>query len=70
MQSVGSLEGFMLAMVLFPEAQKKAQDEIAKVVGTSRLATFEDRKNLPYIVAILKETERWHTVGPQGIRVT
>lgn len=57
-------------MVLYPEVQKKAQEDLARVVGSSRLPTFEDRKDLPYITAIAKETLRWHTVAPQGTRGT
>jgi hypothetical protein len=53
-------------MVLFPEIQRKAQDEIDEVVGKHRLPTFEDRRNLPYIAALQKEIFRWHVIGPMG----
>jgi cytochrome P450 len=42
-----------------PEVQKKALEEITRVVGTDRLPTLEDRPHLPYITAIVKETYRW-----------
>jgi cytochrome P450 len=51
-------------MTLYPEAQRKAQQELDRVVGTLRLPTFEDRKNLPYIDAVVKETFRWHPLAP------
>lgn len=54
-------------MVLFPDVQRKAQEEIDRVVGTDRLPTFDDRENLPYIEAVLTEAWRWHTVGPLGV---
>ena len=54
-------------MVLYPEVQKKAQEELDRVVGTDRLPTFADRRNLPYINAILKEALRWHPVVPLGL---
>jgi cytochrome P450 len=54
-------------MTLFPEAQRKAQEELDRVIGTSRLPTFEDRKNLPYIDAVVKETFRWHPLAPLGL---
>ena len=38
---------FLLANLLHPESQKKAQDEIEKVVGTDRLPALNDRKDLP-----------------------
>ena len=46
-------------MVLYPEVQKRAQDELDQVVGVDVLPTFDDRLNLPYINAIVKETLRY-----------
>lgn len=57
---------FLLAMTMYPEVQKKAQAEL-DVVIFGRLASFEDRKDLPYVNAIMRETLRWHTVSPQGV---
>jgi cytochrome P450 len=51
-------------MVLHPDVQKRAQDEIQAVVGTDRLPDFSDRPNLSYIEAVLRETLRWHPVLP------
>ncbi|PYI36822.1 O-methylsterigmatocystin oxidoreductase [Aspergillus indologenus CBS 114.80] len=65
--TVSTLTSFFLAMVLFPEVQKKAQEEIDRVVGTSRLSGFADRENLPYIEAVVKEAFRWHPVVPMGV---
>ncbi|EXJ92437.1 hypothetical protein A1O3_00988 [Capronia epimyces CBS 606.96] len=62
--TVASLKGFLLAMILFPSAQRKAQDEIDRVVGRDRLPLLSDRDNLPYINAMVKEVMRWHTPGP------
>jgi cytochrome P450 len=53
-------------MILFPEVQKKAQEEIDSVVGKDRLPTFGDRDSLPYIEAIICETMRWHPPVPLG----
>ncbi|KAG0697077.1 cytochrome P450 [Suillus ampliporus] len=58
---------FLLAMVLHPELQAKAQAEIDQVVGKDRLPDFDDRPALPYVEAILRETLRWHPVAPLGI---
>ena len=59
-------------MVLFPEAQRKAQEELDKVVGFNRLPEYEDRESLPYINALCKEVLRWQPVTPLGLphRVT
>ncbi|KAI6010730.1 cytochrome P450 [Pisolithus orientalis] len=58
---------FLLAMVLHPDVQRKAQEEIDRVVGTDRLPDFGDRPNLPYVEAILLETLRWVSVVPLGV---
>ncbi|KAG1754144.1 cytochrome P450 [Suillus lakei] len=58
---------FLLAMVLHPGVQAKAQAEIDRVVGKDRLPDFDDRPGLPYVEAILRETLRWHPVTPFGI---
>lgn len=50
---------FILAVLLHPEAAKKAQEEIDRVVGPGRLPTFEDRESLPYVQALVYETRRW-----------
>jgi len=57
----------MLAMVLNPECQIRAQKEIDTVVGTSRFPTFEDRAELPFVECILQETLRWNPVAPLGV---
>lgn len=53
-------------MVLHPEIQAKAQDEIDRVLGGHRLPDFDDRPNLPYIEAVFLETLRWRPVVPSG----
>ena len=49
--------GFAM-MMMFPEAQRKAQEEIDKVVGQGRLPDFDDRENLPYLQATVYEAMR------------
>ena len=60
------MHAFYLMMMLFPEARKKAQQEIDKVVGPERLPDFNDRENLPYVEACMKEAMRLHTLVPSG----
>ncbi|KAF7333578.1 Cytochrome P450 [Mycena sanguinolenta] len=50
---------FLLAMVLNPECQIRAQKEIDSVVGISRLPTFQDRAELPFV--------EWNPVAPLGV---
>ncbi|GFN10642.1 cytochrome P450 [Aspergillus tubingensis] len=64
--TVSALSSFFLAMALFPTVQTKAQEELDCVVGTS-LPTTEDRTNLPYINAVIKEVLRWNPVTPLGV---
>lgn len=61
-----TLFAFFMAMVLFPGVQQRAQDEIDTVVGDSRLPSFSDKVNLPYVQAVVQETLRWHTLAPMG----
>ncbi|KAF0325749.1 cytochrome p450 oxidoreductase [Colletotrichum asianum] len=65
--SVASVNAFFLAMAKFPEAQRRAQEEIDRVVGSDRLPTVSDRDNLPYLEALIKEVLRWHTIAPMGL---
>ncbi|KAF8180008.1 cytochrome P450 1A2 [Mycena galopus ATCC 62051] len=58
---------FVLAMVLHPECQAKAQKEIDSVVGDLRLPEFGDRGDLPFVEAILQETLRWNPAVPLGV---
>lgn len=51
-------------MTLNPSAQKRAQEEIDRVVGTERLPNFDDRASLPYVEALLRETLRWRVAVP------
>ncbi|TRM65090.1 cytochrome P450 [Schizophyllum amplum] len=58
---------FVLNMVLHPEVQRRAQQEIDSVVGADRLPTFSDRPHLPYLEYVLQESLRWCPVSPLGI---
>lgn len=61
-----TLTAFTAAMVMYPDVQRKAQEELNRVVGPNRLPTFDDRKDLPYINALVKETLRWWPIAPMG----
>ncbi|KIJ53468.1 hypothetical protein M422DRAFT_222108 [Sphaerobolus stellatus SS14] len=57
---------FLIAMILYPEVQKRGQEELDTVLG-DRLPTLEDRVSLPYINAICEEVLRWRPVVPIGL---
>lgn len=50
-------------MLLYPDVQREAQQEIDRVVGYDRLPSANDLDQLPYLEAVLKEAMRWHTVA-------
>ena len=55
---MSAIHTFFLAMVCFPQVQKKAQAEIDRVVF-GRLPDFGDMDELPYLSAIVKEVLRF-----------
>ncbi|EMD35901.1 hypothetical protein CERSUDRAFT_53222 [Gelatoporia subvermispora B] len=62
--TISTLQTFILAMVLHPEAQRSAQRELDTVVGRRRLPNSSDLSALPYTRALLKECMRWQPVAP------
>ncbi|KAJ7761119.1 cytochrome P450 [Mycena metata] len=55
-----AVQSFFLAMLMFPEVQQKAREELDRVVGRDRLPNLDDRKHLPYVgQALIKEIMRW-----------
>ncbi|KIY64777.1 cytochrome P450, partial [Cylindrobasidium torrendii FP15055 ss-10] len=65
--SVATLQAFFILMLLNPDVQKKAQDEIDSVTGGHRLPTYADMEDLPYIDALCKELLRFHPVAPLAL---
>ncbi|CAE7022126.1 hypothetical protein P3342_004979 [Pyrenophora teres f. teres] len=65
--TVSALMTFFLAMAVFPEVQKKAQEELDRVIGGERLPVTSDKASLPYIEAVVKETHRWHPIAPMAL---
>ncbi|OAL42552.1 cytochrome P450 [Pyrenochaeta sp. DS3sAY3a] len=68
--TASTINNWFLAMTLNPEAQKRAQEEIDRVVGPNRLPEFGDEKELPYVRAMVKETLRWRPVNKFGMMHT
>ena len=58
---------WVLAMVAFPEVQRRAQAELDAVVGRARPPTFADAPHLPYVRAIIKEVLRWRPAVERGL---
>ena len=49
-----ALNNGIIGLLSNPEAIRKAQEELDRVVGNTRTPTFADEKDLPYIRAIIK----------------
>jgi cytochrome P450 len=63
-QTASPAQCFVLAMAMYPDIQKQAQDEIDAVIGRNRLPNLDDIDSLPFINAIVRETFRWQPVLP------
>ncbi|KAJ7593187.1 cytochrome P450 [Mycena floridula] len=61
---VSTLRTFFLAMTIHPEIQRRAQEEIDRVIGLDRLPNMDDRCLLPYVAAVIKEVHRINSVAP------
>lgn len=55
-------------LAAFPDAQKRANEEVSRILGDSRLATLADEPNMPYIRAVIKEILRMCPVATTGLR--
>ena len=54
-------------MTLFPDVQRKAQEELAAVVGPNSLPEYADEPALPYVRALIRELLRWRSVVPLAV---
>lgn len=66
-KTAGLTHAWILMMMLSPDAMKKAQAELDKVVGPDRLPHYSDREKLPYLDACMNEALRLHTLAPNGM---
>ncbi|CAE6348493.1 unnamed protein product [Rhizoctonia solani] len=65
--SVSTLMMFFMAILIYPEVQRKAQAELDSVIGADRLPSFQDRPRLGYIERIVQETLRWGPITPLAL---
>jgi cytochrome P450 len=66
--TIGSpIQSFILAMLHYPEWQRKLQAEIDEVCENGRCPEWTDREKMPLLRACVKETIRWRPPVPTGI---
>ena len=65
-QANAALTSFFLAMTRNTDVVRTAQRQLDSVLGGGRLPDHSDIDDLPYIVAIVKETLRWAPPAPVG----
>ena len=66
-QSMSTTGIFLYLIAKNPHVQRKAQEEIDRVVGNGRLPDLNDRPDLPYIEAVYRESLRCQP--PLGIGI-
>ncbi|XP_044025021.1 cytochrome P450 2K1-like [Siniperca chuatsi] len=56
----------LLFMAKYPKIQNQVQEELSRVIG-SRQVQVEDRKNLPFTNAVIRETQRLANIAPMAL---
>ncbi|XP_050417801.1 cytochrome P450 2D26-like [Patella vulgata] len=62
-----TLDWTLLFMTLHPEVQKKCHEEIASVIGDSRMVSWSDKSKMPYNEATLFEVQRLANTVPMTL---
>ncbi|KAL8058763.1 hypothetical protein ABFX02_03G042400 [Erythranthe guttata] len=62
--SADTVEWAMTELLKNPEIMSKAKDELRNVIGENKQVEESDISKLPYLRALIKETFRFHPVGP------
>ncbi|XP_062411731.1 cytochrome P450 2J2-like isoform X2 [Sardina pilchardus] len=57
----------LLYMIAYPEIQRKVQEELDQVVGSSRQPSLADRESLPYTDAVIHEIQRFGNIIPLNL---
>ncbi|KAF2810345.1 putative cytochrome P450 [Mytilinidion resinicola] len=65
--TLNTLLAFVKAMILYPDVQAKAQEEIDRVIGSERMPDWHDRDSLPYVRSCVKESLRWLPTALTGV---
>ncbi|KAJ4496574.1 cytochrome P450 [Lentinula lateritia] len=70
--NIAPLQSAFLGILSNPDAQRKAQEELDRVLGPGNLPDFSHADDLPFVTALVKEVLRWHDPAPISLthRVT
>ena len=61
---MGAMLNFFYLMLVHPNVQANAHEELDKIIGRNRLPDVSDMDSLPYIKGIAKEVIRWFPNAP------
>ncbi|KAK7686214.1 hypothetical protein QCA50_010434 [Cerrena zonata] len=61
------LQSMLACIITHPHVQKRAQEEIDRVIGSERAPGFPDWDNLPYVRALVSEVNRFCPVAPLAV---
>ncbi|KAL0065291.1 hypothetical protein AAF712_007803 [Marasmius tenuissimus] len=64
--TLAAIEVAILAMLYNPDVMRKAQAELDRAVGRTRIPDFRDFDALPYLQAVIKEALRWRPIAHVG----
>ncbi|KAK7453406.1 hypothetical protein VKT23_011671 [Stygiomarasmius scandens] len=65
--NLSTMMSIFLALITYPDVQRRAQAEIDSVIGSDRLPTVNDRAKLPYVRNVVAESIRMWPAAPMGI---
>ena len=61
------LRFLLLYMINYPSVQTRAQGELDRAVGRDRLPSLQDKRDLPYVEALVDEVHRHATIALFGV---
>ncbi|KAF8802924.1 putative cytochrome P450 monooxygenase [Phlegmacium glaucopus] len=65
--SASFIQAYVLALLSYPECQKRIQNEIDTVIGSGRMPNLSDYETLPYLQAFMNETHRFRPLMPLAL---
>uniref|UniRef100_A0A8C6RMF1 Cytochrome P450, family 2, subfamily d, polypeptide 26 n=2 Tax=Nannospalax galili TaxID=1026970 RepID=A0A8C6RMF1_NANGA len=57
----------LLLMILYPDVQRRVQEEIDEVLGQARTPVMEDQARMPFTTAVIHEVQRFGDIAPLNL---